>query len=63
MLLEKNVYFMVVVVFCFFLVWAAKVLPDLKPSGGLVAKSCPTLWDPMNCSLPDFSVAGFPRQE
>ena len=24
----------------------------------LVAKSCPTLWDPMNCSLPDSSDHG-----
>ena len=22
----------------------------------LVAQSCPTLWDPMDCSLPGFSV-------
>ena len=26
--------------------------------GGLVAKSCPTLCDPMDCSLPNFSVHG-----
>ena len=26
--------------------------------GGLVAKSCPTLFDPMDCSLPGFSVHG-----
>ena len=31
---------------------------DLKASGGLVAKSCPTLWDPMDYSLPGFSVHG-----
>ena len=24
----------------------------------LVAQSCPTLWDPINCSLPGFSVPG-----
>ena len=53
----------VVFVFIFVFVWATKVLPDLKPSGGLVTKSCLTLWDSMDCSLPDFSVAGFPRQE
>ena len=23
-----------------------------------VAQSCPTLWDPMDCSLPGFSVHG-----
>ena len=26
--------------------------------GGLVAKSCPTLVTPMDCSLPGFSVHG-----
>ena len=31
---------------------------DLKASGGLVAKSCPTLWDPMDYSLPGSSVHG-----
>ena len=30
--------------------------------GGLVAKLCPTLCDPMDCSLPGSSVR-FPRQE
>ena len=29
----------------------------------LVAKSCPTFCDPMDCSLPGSSVHGFPRQE
>ena len=29
----------------------------------LVAKSCPTLCDPMDCNLPGSSVMGFPRQE
>ena len=29
----------------------------------LVAQSCPTLCDPMDCSLPGSSVHGFPRQE
>ena len=28
-----------------------------------VAQSCPTLYDPMNCSLPGSSVHGFPRQK
>ena len=28
-----------------------------------VAQSCPTLCDPVDCSLPGFSVHGFPRQE
>ena len=59
----RKMYILWWVFFFFFLVWAAKVLPDLKPCSGLVTKSCPTLWDSMDCSLPDFSVAGFPRQE
>ena len=29
-----------------------------SPSGGLVAKLCPTLCDPMDCSPPSFSVRG-----
>ena len=29
----------------------------------LVAKSCPTLCDPMDCSLPGTSIHGFPKQE
>ena len=29
----------------------------------LVAHSCPTLWDPMDCSPPGSSVHGFPRPE
>ena len=28
-----------------------------------VAQSCPTLSDPMNCSLPGSSAMGFSRQE
>ena len=28
-----------------------------------VAQSCPTLWDPMGCSLPGSSSMGFSRQE
>ena len=31
--------------------------------GGLVAKSCLTLGDPMDCSLPGFSVHGISQQE
>ena len=31
--------------------------------GGLVAESCPTLCDPMDCSPPGSSVHGIPRQE
>ena len=27
----------------------------------LIAQSCPTLWDPMNCSLPGSSVHGIPQ--
>ena len=27
------------------------------------AQSCPTLWDPTDCSLPGSSVRGIPRQE
>ena len=26
-------------------------------------QSCPTLSNPMDCSLPSFSIMGFPRQE
>ena len=29
----------------------------------LVAQSCPTLWGPIDCSLPDSSVQGISRQE
>ena len=29
----------------------------------LLAQSCPTLFDPMDCSLPGFSVMEFSRQE
>ena len=31
--------------------------------GGLVPKWCPTLGDPMDCSLPGFSVHGIFQQE
>ena len=30
-------------------------------SGGLVAESCPTLWDPMDCRPPGSSVHGIPQ--
>ena len=33
-------------------------LPKVK---GIVAQSCPTLCDPMDCSLPGSSVHGFPQ--
>ena len=40
----------------------AVMVPDLQvPTGCVHAKwlqSCPTLWHPMDCSLPDFSVHG-----
>ena len=42
------------------------MLPFLFPmheSESEVAKSCPTLSDPMDCSLPGSSVLGFSRQE
>ena len=35
----------------------------LVAAADLVAKSCTTLCDPVNCSLPGSSVHGFPRQE
>ena len=35
----------------------------LVAAADLVAKSCPTLCDPVNCSPPGSSVHGFPRQE
>ena len=43
-----------------------EIKPQLKPRGsvakegrkGKVAQSCPTLCDPMDCSLPGFSVHG-----
>ena len=38
--------------YCFIFVCSAKSL-----------QSCPTLWDPMNCSPPGSSVMGFSRQE
>ena len=28
-----------------------------------VSQSCPTLWDPMDCSLPGSSIMGFSRQQ
>ena len=31
---------------------------EYSESESEVAQSCPTLWDPMNCSLPGFSVYG-----
>ena len=34
------------------------VINDLKGGGGLVAKSCPTLVIPMDCSFPGSSVHG-----
>ena len=34
-----------------------------RGGGGLVAKSCPTLWDPMDCSPQGSSVHGISRQE
>ena len=37
--------------------------PLLFFGGGLVAKLCPTLCDPMDCSPPGSSVSGFSRQE
>ena len=40
----------------FFIHWA--IGKHLANSCGLIAKSCPTLCDPMDCSLPGFSVQG-----
>ena len=38
--------------------------PDTKSvQFSSVAQSCPTLCDPMDCSLPDSSIHGFSRQE
>ena len=34
-----------------------------KESESLISLSCPTLWDPMDCSLPGSSVHGIFRQE
>ena len=33
-------------------------IPIPKKSESEVAQSCPTLWDPMDCSLPGFSLHG-----
>ena len=41
---------------------ALKTLCQLEYCCGLVAKSCPTLCDPIDCSSPGSSM-GFPRQE
>ena len=43
---------------CHFLLQCMKVKSQRE-----VAQSCPTLSDPMDCSLPGFSVHGFSRQE
>ena len=43
---------------CHFLLQCMKVKSESK-----VAQSCPTLSDPMDCSLPGSSVHGFSRQE
>ena len=41
--------------FCFLTLNCTSGLPG---GGGLVTQSCPTLGDPMDCSLPGFSVHG-----
>ena len=46
--------------------WNAKVGSQETPGSEVkseVAQSCPTLCDPMDCSLPGSSVQGFSRQE
>ena len=43
---------------CHFLLQCMKVKSESE-----VAQSCPTLGDPMDCSLPGSSVHGFSRQE
>ena len=43
---------------CHFLLQCMKVKSESE-----VAQSCPTLSDPMDCSLPGSSVHGFPRRE
>jgi len=43
---------------CHFLLQCMKVKSESE-----VAQSCPTLSDPMDCSLPSSSVCGFSRQE
>ena len=45
----------------FFIHWA--IGKHLANSCGLIAKSCPTLCDPMDCSLPASLSRGLPRQE
>ena len=56
-------------------VWSQRILKDLvteqqqqsgQPSKCVLVKllqSCPTAWDPVDCSPPDSSVHGFSRQE
>ena len=39
-------------------VTVAQIMNSLLPSGREVTQSCPTLCDPMDCSLPGFSVHG-----
>ena len=43
---------------CHFLLQCMKVKSESE-----VVQSCPTLWDPMDCSLPGSSAHGFSRQE
>ena len=43
---------------CHFLLQCMKMKSESK-----VAQSCPTLRDPMDCSLPGSSILGFSRQE
>ena len=43
---------------CHFLLRCMKVKSESE-----VTQSCPTLSDPMDCSLPDYSIMGFSRQE
>ena len=38
--------------------WARPGCPESWTVNGLVAQSCPTLCDPMDCSPPGFSVRG-----
>ena len=38
-------------------------LPKILKVKMLAVQLCPTLWDPMDCSLPGSSVHGFSRQE
>ena len=39
------------------------VVCSIGSDGGLTARSCPTLFHPVDCSLPGSSVRGFPRHE